>query len=581
VNIGSLEVEISDNGGSSWQSLYSISGEQQTSGASAWNSASVDLTGFTDAVQIRFVATRGAGYEGDICLDDISLQNDPPSCAAPSNLNVLNTTSNSALLTWTDLNSAQVFKVEYGQTGFARGGGTTVTASNDTFDLLGLNSSTDYEFYVQSECSWGPSAWSGPLSFTTLSSGGTSFQRFCSVIDSVAEINFNQGVYRAYFDSLRFGEKYRIRWAPVVSQSQSSILIDSTLIRSKVFGNRNQPFMNMNITPWYNSTVLVWLESDTLDGPGEVWANPQACTLDRNGQYFQLLNKGGGGVIVGSVIDGNILELPIGCKAQTLSLVVQRAASCSSDSVLLRAGYAGGTGSPSYLWSNGATTKRTYANQGETLSVTITDAVGCSITDSITAPSVDITALPNNWTLTKNNATTFTGNFTAPALPAGSTLIGYRMAYRLRNTQAWTNTPLNQNTSITHDFTGSGLPGGNYEFVAFTRYRDASSNPINSNFTCRLVKGYNGSGNKNGPAGSVGSDTDAFAIYPNPANDVLHVSASDGSLVRLLEVRGRLIAQEEVRQSEVQFEIGHLAQGVYMIQVISGTHIYTEEVIKN
>ena len=294
VNIGSLEVEISDNGGSSWQSLYSISGEQQTSGASAWNSASVDLTGFTDAVQIRFVATRGAGYEGDICLDDISLQNDPPSCAAPSNLNVLNTTSNSALLTWTDLNSAQVFKVEYGQTGFARGGGTTVTASNDTFDLLGLNSSTDYEFYVQSECSWGPSAWSGPLSFTTLSSGGTSFQRFCSVIDSVAEINFNQGVYRAYFDSLRFGEKYRIRWAPVVSQSQSSILIDSTLIRSKVFGNRKQPFMNINVTPWYNSTVLVWLESDTLDGPGEVWANPQACTLDRNGQLFQLLNKGGG-----------------------------------------------------------------------------------------------------------------------------------------------------------------------------------------------------------------------------------------------------------------------------------------------
>ncbi len=569
VNTGTLEVEISDNGGSGWQSLYSISGEQQSSGASAWNSKSLDLTGFTGVVQVRFVATRGAGYEGDICLDDISIQNDPPSCAAPINLNVLNTTSNSALLTWTDLNSAQIFKVEYGQTGFTRGGGTTVTASNDTFDLLGLNSSTDYEFYVQSECSWGPSAWSGPLSFKTLSSGGTSFQRFCSVIDSVAEINFNQGVYRAYFDSLRFGEKYRIRWAPVVSQSQSSIIIDSTVIRSKVFSKRTQPYMNINITPWYNSTVLVWLESDTLDGQGEVWANPQACTLDRNGQVFQLLNKGGGGgVILGSVIDGNIVQLPVGCKAQTLSLVVQRTASCAEDSVLLRAGYAGGTGSPSYLWSNGATTKRTYADQGETLSITITDAAGCSITDSITAPTVDTTAVPGNWTLTKNNATTFTGSFTAPALPAGSTLIGYRMAYRLRNTQTWTNTPLSQNTSITHDFTGSGLPGGNYEFVAFTRYRDANLNAVNSNFTCRLVKGYNGSGNKSGSAGSNGSDANAYAIYPNPANDLLHVSAGSGSLIRLLDVRGRLIAQEEVHQSEVQFEIGHLTRGVYMVQVI-------------
>lgn len=155
------------------------------------------------------------------------------------------------------------------------------------------------------------------------------------------------------------------------------------------------------------------------------------------------------------------------------------------------------------------------------------------------------------------------------------------MAYRLRNTQTWTNTPLSQNTSITHDFTGSGLPGGNYEFVAFTRYRDANLNAVNSNFTCRLVKGYNGSGNKSGSAGSNGSDADAYAIYPNPANDLLHVSAGSGSLIRLLDVRGRLIAQEEVHQSEVQFEIGHLAQGVYMVQVISGTHVYTEEVIKN
>ena len=581
VNTGTLEVEISDNGGSGWQSLYSISGEQQTSGTSAWNSVSLDLTGFTGVVQVRFVATRGADYEGDICLDDISIQNDPPSCAAPINLNVLNTTSNSALLTWTDLNSAQVFKVEYGQSGFTRGSGTTVTASNDTFDLLGLNGSTDYEFYVQSECSWGPSAWSGPLSFKTLSGGGPSFQRFCSVIDSVAEINFKQGVYHAYFDSLRIGDKYRIRWAPVLSQSQSSITIDSTVIRSKVFNNRSQPYMNINITPWYNRSVLVWLESDTLDGQGEVWANPQACTLDRNGQVFQLLNKGGGGVILGSVIDGNIVELPVGCKAQTLSMVVQKTASCAEDSVLLRAGYAGGTGSPSYLWSNGATTKRTFADQGETLSITITDAAGCSITDSITAPTVDTTAVPDNWTLTKNNGTTFTGSFTAPALPSGSTLIGYRMAYRLRNTQTWTNTTLSQNTSITHDFTGSGLPGGNYEFVAFTRYRDASLNAVNSNFTCRLVKGYNGSGNKSGNAGSHGSDADAYAIYPNPSNDLLHVSAGGGSLIRLLDVRGRLIAQEEVHQSEVQFEIGHLAQGVYMVQVISGTHVYTEEVIKN
>ena len=33
------------------------------------------------------------------------------------------------------------------------------------------------------------------------------------------------------------------------------------------------------------------------------------------------------------------------------------------DSALVRVGYAGGRGAKSILWSNGATTKRTYAQQ--------------------------------------------------------------------------------------------------------------------------------------------------------------------------------------------------------------------------
>ena len=55
------------------------------------------------------------------------------------------------------------------------------------------------------------------------------------------------------------------------------------------------------------------------------------------------------------------------------------------DSALVRVGYAGGRGAKSILWSNGATTKRTYAQQGQTLTVTVTDATGCSLTASIAA----------------------------------------------------------------------------------------------------------------------------------------------------------------------------------------------------
>jgi hypothetical protein len=261
-------------------------------------------------------------------------------------------------------------------------------------------------------------------------------------------------------------------------------------------------------------------------------------------------------------------------------MVEQKAPTCAADSVLLRAGYAGGYGAPSILWSNGATTKRTYASQGQTLTVTITDAAGCSVTDSITASSLDNTAVPGGFTLTKGGPTIFVGSFTAPTLPTGATLIGYRMAYRLRNTQTWTNTPLTQNTTISVDFTGSGLPSGNYEFVAFTRYNDGTS-ATNSNFTCREVKGYNGSGAKSGSNTANGSDVGVVSIYPNPAKDVLYVSAAAGAEVSLLDMSGKLIASQIVEGAEVDFDISHMAQGVYMVRVQTNDEIITEQVVKH
>ena len=57
------------------------------------------------------------------------------------------------------------------------------------------------------------------------------------------------------------------------------------------------------------------------------------------------------------------------CRPMTLQTAEQNAARCQGDSALVRVGYAGGRGAKSILWSNGATTKRTYAQQGQTLTV--------------------------------------------------------------------------------------------------------------------------------------------------------------------------------------------------------------------
>lgn len=360
----------------------------------------------------------------------------------------------------------------------------------------------------------------------------------CYGLDSIATLNARQGLFRAHFDTLN-GQAFRLEYMPVG---------DSASMRSKTIARGNQGFQNFNVTPWFDQKVAVWISIDTT-GNGD-WAS-QNC--------------------------GDTVFVP--CKPQTLQMVEQRAAFCAGDSVLVRAGYAGGYGAPSILWSNGATTKRTYASQGETLSVTITDASGCVVTDSITASSLNTVGVPMNWTLTKNNATTFTGSWSAPSLPAGSNLIGYRMAYRLRNTQQWTNVSLTTDTFSTIDFTGSGLPSGNYEFVAFTRYNDGVS-ATNSIFTCREVKGYNGSGNKSG-GGLAGTSDAAFSIYPNPTTDRVYVAAENGSEVTLMDLNGKIIGMQSVDQAEVSFDMSNLAQGVYMIRIKTQNEVINEQVVKN
>jgi hypothetical protein len=69
-DMGSLTLQASTNNGSSWASVWTISGSQGT----AWKSQSVDLASFAGAsVQLRFVGVTGAGWSSDIAVDDISL----------------------------------------------------------------------------------------------------------------------------------------------------------------------------------------------------------------------------------------------------------------------------------------------------------------------------------------------------------------------------------------------------------------------------------------------------------------------------------------------------------------------------
>lgn len=74
-------------------------------------------------------------------------------CNAVSNITANTITNNSATLTWENSNSTSIYEVEYGVSGFILGSGTSISVSETTINLTGLNANTTYDVYIQTVCS--------------------------------------------------------------------------------------------------------------------------------------------------------------------------------------------------------------------------------------------------------------------------------------------------------------------------------------------------------------------------------------------------------------------------------------------
>lgn len=74
--MGTLSVEISEDGGITWQNppAFTQSGQVQTSNGAAWSNQVVDLSGITsDIIRFRFNATTGSTFRSDIAIDNIMI----------------------------------------------------------------------------------------------------------------------------------------------------------------------------------------------------------------------------------------------------------------------------------------------------------------------------------------------------------------------------------------------------------------------------------------------------------------------------------------------------------------------------
>ncbi len=163
-NMGSLEVLISNNDGSSYASIWSRSGSQ----GDQWNQVSLDISAYAGSViQLRFKGTTGNGFRSDIAIDDLKIISTTPDSQAPStptNLTASNITGTTVDLSWnasTDDIGVSEYEVYQGATLI----GTSVTANTT---IGGLNSDSEYTFVVIAKDAAGnSSSASDSVTFTT------------------------------------------------------------------------------------------------------------------------------------------------------------------------------------------------------------------------------------------------------------------------------------------------------------------------------------------------------------------------------------------------------------------------------
>ena len=119
--------------------------------ASAWVEKEVVFSQYTGtghyiAFKCAYTTTAAYSYIDNLVIDLI------PACPKPNQIHVVNSTTNSIELGWTENGSATSWEIEYGPAGFTPGSGTVVTATSNPFTISNLSASTFYDFYISSDC---------------------------------------------------------------------------------------------------------------------------------------------------------------------------------------------------------------------------------------------------------------------------------------------------------------------------------------------------------------------------------------------------------------------------------------------
>lgn len=379
-DMGTLWVEVTANGGATWDTLWTQSGQVQTSESDPWELEIISLSAYNNqTISFRFNGLTGPGFTSDIALDDIYVGEDGL-CFNPS-LTVGQVDTTFAVLGFTSVNdTAATFIIEYGPAGFTPGTGTVIVVNSASDTLTGLQDFTEYDVYIAEICGSDTTSQVGPASFTTLCIPETIGDSDTSAFVINAFPFTDTLDTRCYTDQFTTQGSNDVYYTLTTGPCTDSLFI-STCSPLSQYDTYLYLLDSAGATVAANDDATVGTCGFTLNGLNRFSIINTA--VQPNTQYFIIVD--GFGTSVGQY-ELTVDESTFGPQLST-DLVSNIA--CNGDSTgSIQVSVAGGAGAYTYSWTNGDTIEDISGLPAGTYTLMVSDTQGCDDSETyvITEP---------------------------------------------------------------------------------------------------------------------------------------------------------------------------------------------------